>query len=130
MRGASIDEMHQEALNVLDQVYDGCCVERQISIVEMGLVDELVIDAGLARLRLVLTTGWCPFSSGMIADAERRLLSVPGIDAVDIDVRWDKVWDRSRMAPGLADRFRLLPEPDAASKRDFLLTATRTKVWR
>lgn len=114
-----------DLLAALDHVYDGCCAERKISIVDLGLVDEAEVCDGHARVRLVLTTGWCPFSGAMMGEAEQRLRSLDGIDDVTIDVRWDKIWGRSRMAPGIAERLRLLPEPGEVVDRDGFVAAAR-----
>lgn len=130
MTHAQTDVLREHVIEALEEVHDACCVERQISIVQMGLVDEVEVAGGHARVRLVLTTGWCPFSGDMMGDAERRLRALPGITDVSIDVRWDKAWDRSRMAPGVADGLRLLPEPGNVADRDAFVAAARRSASR
>jgi predicted TIM-barrel fold metal-dependent hydrolase len=49
----------QWALDVLSHVYDPCCREKGISVVDMGLVRSVDVDEGHARVELLLTSGWC-----------------------------------------------------------------------
>ena len=52
-------------MDVLRGVYDPCCADRGISIVDMGVVEDVHVDGGRVRVDLVLTTGWCPFVASM-----------------------------------------------------------------
>ncbi|TXK39954.1 iron-sulfur cluster assembly protein [Nonomuraea sp. C10] len=51
------------AYRALDSVYDSCCREKGISVVEMGLVRSVELSGGRARVELLLTTGGCPFAA-------------------------------------------------------------------
>ncbi|WP_433192133.1 metal-sulfur cluster assembly factor [Nocardia sp. CA-107356] len=101
-------------MEALSTVYDGCCEERKISIVDMGLVDKVFIDHDSVVVELVLTTGWCPFSIRMLGQAHDRVAELPGVNQVAVKVNWDESWDSSRAAPWLAKAFELLPQPSRA----------------
>ena len=49
----------------LREVYDPCCADRGISIVDMGVVEDVRVDGAHVEVDLVLTTGWCPFVASM-----------------------------------------------------------------
>lgn len=103
-------------MDALRAVYDGCCEERKISIVDMGLVEAVRVIDGDVLIELVLTTGWCPFSGRMLDQARRSVSEIPGVREVRIDLNWDKTWDHSRVDARLADSFRLLPDVREAAE--------------
>ena len=53
------------AIDALREVYDPCCADRGISIVDMGVVEDVRVDGSHVEVDLVLTTGWCPFVASM-----------------------------------------------------------------
>ena len=50
-------------LDALSDVYDPCCREKGISVVDMGLLRSATVNGTHARVELLLTSGWCPFAS-------------------------------------------------------------------
>ena len=52
-------------IDALREVYDPCCADRGISIVDMGVVEDVRLDGSHIDVDLVLTTGWCPFVASM-----------------------------------------------------------------
>jgi metal-sulfur cluster biosynthetic enzyme len=56
-------------VEALRGVVDPCCRERGISVVDMGLVHDVAVDAadGDARIDILLTSGWCPFQTDLLA---------------------------------------------------------------
>ncbi len=58
----------EQVLEVLQTCYDPCCKERSVSVVELGLIQGVeVAENGLdVRIELLLTSGWCPFSTHLL----------------------------------------------------------------
>ncbi len=103
----------------LATVFDGCCEDRKISIVDMGLLDGICISGTGVEITLVLTTGWCPFSMRMLTEARERVEEIPGVCHATVKVDWTKAWEPSRLNPGVARQLRLLPTPqNTASMAD------------
>ena len=73
-------------VEALGDVYDPCCADRGISIVDMGVVEDVRIDGGRVEVDLVLTSGWCPFVTTMSTAIPDRLRSVEGVEDVDVRV--------------------------------------------
>lgn len=71
--------------------------ELGISIVDMGLVVALERDTSTARVRLTYTAMGCPAMDMIEDDTRARLLAVPGIATVAIEVVWDPVWTKARL---------------------------------
>ena len=86
-------------LEALKEVYDPCCADRGISIVDMGVVEDVRIDGTRVEVDLVLTTGWCPFVASMSSTIPDALTRLPGVDTVDVQVVWDPVWTMDRLSP-------------------------------
>lgn len=84
--------------DALREVYDPCCADRGISIVDMGVVEDVRIDGSHVEVDLVLTTGWCPFVASMSSAIPDRLRAVDGVETVDVRVVWDPVWTTDRLS--------------------------------
>lgn len=87
-----------ELIDALREVYDPCCADRGISIVDMGVVEDVRIDGSHVAVDLVLTTGWCPFVSSMSSAIPDRLQAIDGVETVDVQVVWDPVWTMDRLS--------------------------------
>ena len=87
----------------LREVYDPCCADRRISIVDMGVVEEVRVDGAHVDVDLVLTTGWCPFVATMSSSIPDRLRELEGVETVDVHVVWDPVWTPERLSPSARD---------------------------
>jgi metal-sulfur cluster biosynthetic enzyme len=85
-------------IDALREVYDPCCADRGISIVDMGVVEDVRLDGSHVDVDLVLTTGWCPFVASMSSAIPERLKRLEGIDTVDVKVVWDPVWTMDRLS--------------------------------
>jgi metal-sulfur cluster biosynthetic enzyme len=84
--------------------------EIPVSLVDMGLIVSVAYDqtSRTARLQITYTAMGCP-AMGMIQDDIRaRLLREPGVEAVDIEVVWDPVWDRKRLSAAARQTMREL----------------------
>lgn len=98
----------QEALA---DVYDPCCREKGISVIDMGLVHSVHVDEGKARVELLLTSGWCPFAATVLTQVKDRVLAQPGIKDADVEVVWDQAWTTDRLSEKAVRILRFLPPP-------------------
>jgi metal-sulfur cluster biosynthetic enzyme len=105
------------AVRALSDVYDPCCREKGISVVDMGLLRSVTVDDGHARVELLLTSGWCPFASRMLADVEDAIREQPGIRSCGVEVVWDEAWSPDRLSEGARRLLRFLPDPVAVTER-------------
>ena len=83
--------------------------ELDLSIVEMGLIYAVGVtsaDDGLSvTVRMTLTTVGCPLFDVIAADIRRRLLSLPEVCEVRIDLTFDPPWNPEMMSPQARARF-------------------------
>lgn len=111
-QGTGIDPAIREQLTT---VYDPCCREKGISVVDMGLLHRAHIGPdGTARIELLLTSGWCPFASSVLTEIERAVETLPGVTSADVAIVWDEAWSTERLAPSAREKLRFLPPPASA----------------
>jgi metal-sulfur cluster biosynthetic enzyme len=108
----------------LDDVYDPCCADRGLSIVDMGVVEEVRIEGSKVQVDLVLTSGWCPFVTSMSTAIPERLRQVTGVRDVDVQVVWDPVWTMDRLSDAARDAL-VMQLDDLEPHRERRLAANR-----
>ena len=96
-----------EVRDALRDVYDPCCADRGISIVDMGVVEDVRVAGGHVEVDLVLTTGWCPFVVSMSTAIPDRLNNLDGVESVDVRVVWDPVWTQDRLSESAREKLTL-----------------------
>jgi len=103
--------------NVLRGVYDPCCRERGISIVDMGLVRSIEVADGRPRIELILTSGWCPFAARVLNEVREKVRPLSPTDEVAVEVVWDEPWTMERLSDEARAKLRFLPEPSEVPDR-------------
>jgi metal-sulfur cluster biosynthetic enzyme len=94
-------------IDALRDVYDPCCADRGISIVEMGVVEDVHVEGSHVRVDLVPTTGWCPFVANMSSAIPDRLRRLAGVDTVDVRIVWEPVWTMERLSPSAREKLAM-----------------------
>jgi metal-sulfur cluster biosynthetic enzyme len=94
-------------VDALRDVYDPCCADRGVSIVDMGVVEDVRVDGAHVDVDLVLTSGWCPFVMTMSDAIPERLRRMDGVDTVDVKVVWDPVWTMDRLSRSAREKLVL-----------------------
>jgi Mrp family chromosome partitioning ATPase len=74
----------QQIRDALAQVMDP---ELNRNIIELGMVHDVTLYDGTVSFTLALTIIACPMRTQMQDDARSRLMALPGVDAVHIDLR-------------------------------------------
>ena len=113
----------QWALDALSDVYDPCCREKGISVVDMGLVRSVDASGGHVRVELLLTSGWCPFAAGVLTEVRERMEAQPGVTDAEVEIVWDEAWTTDRLSPRAARVLRFLPPPAQVPDRAAYLAA-------
>ncbi len=111
------------AVAALKDVFDPCCEEKGISVVDMGLLRSVSLEDGHARVELLLTSGWCPFASRVLADVQEAICAAPGVDSCAVEVVWDEAWSPDRLSEPARRLLRFLPDPAAVGDRDAYISS-------
>jgi metal-sulfur cluster biosynthetic enzyme len=108
----------------LGRVYDPCCADRGVSILDMGVVERVHVEGADVRVDVVPTTGWCPFVASMSGAIEDGLREVEGVGSVDVRVVWEPAWTPDRLSE-FARRTLSLPLEELEPHRQRRLAETR-----
>jgi metal-sulfur cluster biosynthetic enzyme len=99
-------------------VYDPCCRDKGISVVDMGLLHRARVADGVAHVELLLTSGWCPFASRVLTDVEAAVTGLPDVSGADVRVVWDQAWDETRLSDDARAKLRFMPAPAQVADRE------------
>jgi metal-sulfur cluster biosynthetic enzyme len=112
-------------VSALSEVYDPCCREKGISVVDMGLLRSVDVRGRHARVELLLTSGWCPFAARVLTDVEDAIRADPAVDSCEVEIVWDEPWTTDRLTDSARRTLRFLPDPAAVGDRDTYLATRR-----
>jgi len=93
------NDIEKKVWEILRQCYDP---EIPVNIVDLGLVYNVKVEdkSGLVnvKIRMTLTAPGCPLASYMLADVERRIQQLDGVNNVEIELVFDPPWNSSMMS--------------------------------
>lgn len=73
--------------------------ELGLSIVDLGLVYGIAIEAGRVRIRLTMTSAGCPLSDVIVDDIHTELEPLlPAGYEIEIELCWEPAWTPERMS--------------------------------
>ena len=85
----------QDLANALRAVIDP---ELGYNIVDIGLIYDVEIEDGRARILLTTTTPGCPATNYIRQAVEECASAVPGVASVDVVMTWLPPWSPDRMS--------------------------------
>jgi len=88
-----IDEA--QVWQALDSIYDP---EIPISLVELGLIYKVEVEADMVNIDMTLTAPGCGMGPVLVGDVEYRVAKVPNVDTVKVDLVFDPPWSRDMMS--------------------------------
>jgi metal-sulfur cluster biosynthetic enzyme len=103
-------------------VYDPCCRDKGISVVDMGLLHRARITDGVAQVELLLTSGWCPFASRVLTDVAAAVTELPDVTDAEVRVVWDEPWDETRLSADARGKLRFMPAPAQVADREAFIS--------
>ena len=100
-----------EVITALRDCYDPCCRDRGISVVDMGLIEEVRVDESNVHIAMLLTTGWCPFVANLFNLMEERVKQCDGVENVEVQVVWEPAWTMDRLSASARQALSMPLEP-------------------
>ncbi len=85
----------REIWKVLETVEDP---ELPITVTDLGLIQGVEVEGGCVRIRLVPTYSACPAIEVMRRDIRQKVLALPGVEDVSVDLTFDEPWTMARMS--------------------------------
>lgn len=119
-----MSELADTIVTALRDVYDPCCREREISVVDMGLLRHVSVDdEGAARVEILLTSGWCPFQLDLVERITETVEALPEVASAAVSIELSEVWSTERLSDDARRKLRFLPEPGQVADRDAYVAA-------
>ena len=73
--------------------------EMPVSLVDMGMVYDVNVLDGVARIDLTFTSIGCPAMDMILDDVRAAVGGIPGIERVEVEVVWSPPWTKERLTP-------------------------------
>ena len=71
--------------------------ELGMSVVDLGLIYGVEIDAGRVRITMTLTTPGCPLHDSMAEWVRQVVRRVPGVEEVEVAITFEPPWTPDRI---------------------------------
>lgn len=85
---------HEQVTEALRDVFDP---ELGMSVVDLGLIYDVAIDAGRVRITMTLTTQGCPLHDSMTEWVRQAVARIPGVEEVLVAIVFDPPWTPDRI---------------------------------
>ena len=93
---AELDALTDRLVEKLKTVFDP---EIPVDIYELGLIYDIDVDTeGAATIHMTLTSPGCPVAGTLPGEVEDKIVVIPGIKNVKVEVVWDPTWDKEMMS--------------------------------
>jgi metal-sulfur cluster biosynthetic enzyme len=73
--------------------------ELNLNIIDLGLIYSIAVDGAQVKIDMSLTSPGCPSGPEIMADAERQVREVPGVEDVALNLVWTPMWSPERIEP-------------------------------
>ena len=88
----------EQVTEALREVFDP---ELGMSVVDLGLIYGIHVDAGRVRVEMALTTQGCPLHDSMTEWVRQAVATVPGVADVEVVLTFEPPWTPERMGQGV-----------------------------
>ena len=89
----------QQVWDQLKTVYDP---EIPINIVDLGLIYDCNVtnlkESTKVEIKMTLTAPGCGMGPIITSEAKQKVLGIPGVTAVNVDLVWEPLWNREMMS--------------------------------
>ena len=89
-------EVHNTAIQKLRNIYDP---EISINIYDLGLIYKIdTAIQGKIAIEMTLTSPACPIGDSLVNQVKTTLLSIAGINEVEVCLVWDPPWSKDNLS--------------------------------
>jgi metal-sulfur cluster biosynthetic enzyme len=86
----------EDVYDVLRTCYDP---EIPVNIVDLGLVYDVQVLEQKVDVKMTLTTPGCGMGGYIASEAEQKILELPDVQEVKVELIWEPPWEPSMMSP-------------------------------
>ena len=93
------DEILQKEGQVVEALRGVFDPEIPVNIYDLGLIYEIDVQGdGVVNIEMTLTAPACPAADFIMEDVNEKVLAVPGIETVNVNLVFDPPWDKDMMS--------------------------------
>ncbi len=85
----------EQIVDALKTVYDP---EIPVDIYELGLIYDIKIKDNKVFILMTLTTPNCPSAQSLPMEVKDRVVRLPGVEDVEVEIVWDPPWGMEMMS--------------------------------
>ena len=71
----------------------------QLNIMDLGLVYNIAVDGTTVKIDMTLTSPACPSGPELMTNAEKEVMTLPGVEKVEVNLVWMPFWTPEKMEP-------------------------------
>src|SRR3954465_10058334 len=71
----------------------------QLNIIDLGLVYGIAVDGTTVKVDMTLTSPACPSGPELMTNAQQEVMTLPGVEKVDVNLVWMPFWTPEKMEP-------------------------------
>jgi metal-sulfur cluster biosynthetic enzyme len=71
----------------------------QLNIMDLGLVYGIAVDGATVKIDMTLTSPGCPSGPEIMTNAEQEVMTMPGVEKVEVNLVWMPFWTPEKMEP-------------------------------
>lgn len=88
--------LNDKIVEKLRTVYDP---EIPVNIYDLGLIYEVKVQPSAdVYVKMTLTSPGCPAAGTLPGEVEDKIVTLPGVKNVKVDVVWEPTWDKDMMS--------------------------------
>ncbi|MCQ2340012.1 MAG: iron-sulfur cluster assembly protein [Paludibacteraceae bacterium] len=88
-------QQEEEVLRMLKTVYDP---EIPVNVYDLGLIYKIDIRGEVCVIEMTLTAPSCPAADFLVEDIRQKVLSVKGINEVQVNIVFEPEWTKDMMS--------------------------------
>ena len=69
-----------------------------MDIVNLGLIYEVDINNDKVLLKMTMTAPTCPVTPWILAEVQKVVENMPGVEMADVELVWEPPWNPSKMS--------------------------------
>ncbi len=85
----------EQIVDALKTVYDP---EIPVDIYELGLIYDIRVKEDKVYIQMTLTTPNCPSAQSLPLEVKDRVMRIPGVKDVEVEIVWDPPWGMEMMS--------------------------------
>src|SRR5256885_15762809 len=70
-----------------------------LNIIDLGLVYAIAVDGSTVKVDMTLTSPACPSGPELMTNAQQEVMTLPGVEKVDVNLVWMPFWTPEKMEP-------------------------------